>query len=192
MTGKLRLIAACALCLLSACAAYEAPLRPVNPMGLSGRVAPEAEKNYALARVLWGNSDVCSDPAQAVAYLDKAIAAQPDYAAAYLRRGLAYSEMGRYEEAFDDLTRSLRLHPGAEVYSYRGLVSMRMGNMMGARKDLDHAIELDGGYHRAWNFRAAVRLQQDDVAGACDDFAKGCSKGDCTGIESARTSGICK
>lgn len=192
MSAVVRCMLCYALFLLGGCATHEAQLGPVNPMGFSGGVKPEAEKNYALARVLWGNSEVCSDPVQAVTYLDRAIAVQPDYTAAYLRRGLAYSEMGRYEEAFEDLTKALRLKPGVEAYTYRGLVSMRMGNLIGARKDLDHAVELDARYHRAWNFRAAVRLQQEDTAGACDDFAKGCSKGDCTGLESARESGICK
>lgn len=177
--------------MLTACGAQQAP-KPVNPMGLSGKVTPEAEKYYALARVLWGKNDACSDPQQAVIYLDKAIAAQPDYAEAYLRRGLALSDLGRYDEAFDDLTKSIRLAPTPSAYAYRGLVSLRMGNLLGARKDVDHALELDPKLARAWNTRAGVKLQLDDIAGACSDFEKGCSSGDCTGLESARKDELCK
>jgi hypothetical protein len=52
MPFVLRCLLCCTLFVLGGCAAHEAPLAPVNPMGLSGNVAPEAEKNYALARVL--------------------------------------------------------------------------------------------------------------------------------------------
>lgn len=184
------------LCLLLAgglagCASQD-ELRPYNPMGMSGRVKPEAEKYFALAHVLWKNGETCTDPEKAVVYLDRAIAIEPEYAQAYLRRGLAYSDMSLWDEAFDDLTKSLRLAPGYDAYTYRGLVSMRMGNFIGARKDLDRAIALQSGLPRAWNFRAAVKLQEDDVTGACQDFTKGCSNGDCTGIESARRDGVCQ
>ena len=37
---------------LAGCASQE-PLKPYNPMGVSGKVNPEAEKYFAMAHVLW-------------------------------------------------------------------------------------------------------------------------------------------
>ncbi|WMW66737.1 hypothetical protein [Nitratidesulfovibrio liaohensis] len=176
---------------LSGCASQE-PLKPYNPMGVSGKVSPEAEKYFAMAHVLWKGGETCTEPEKAVAYLNKAIDLQPDYWQAFARRGLAYSEMGLWDEAFDDLTRAVRQHPSAENYAWRGLVAFRMGNQLGARKDLTRSLELDSAQHRAWNYRAAVELAEDQIAAACADFAKGCSNGDCTGMESAKREGICK
>ncbi|MDL2272441.1 tetratricopeptide repeat protein [Desulfovibrio sp. OttesenSCG-928-I05] len=162
-----------------------------NPMGLSGKINPEAETAFARAHVLWRDSEVCSDPALAVELLDKAIALEPEYAQAYMRRGLAKSTQRDWEGAFDDLTRALRLDPSAENYAYRGLISMRGGNALGARKDLDRSIALDSDQHKAWNFRAALDLLEGKNEAACSDFKEGCSNGDCVGLESARNAGIC-
>ncbi|WP_353115860.1 tetratricopeptide repeat protein [Nitratidesulfovibrio sp.] len=192
-TGRSLLLAALLLLAfsLTGCASQE-PLKPYNPMGISGKVTPEAEKYFAMAHVLWKGGETCTEPEKAVAYLNKAIELQPDYWQAFARRGLAYSEMGLWDEAFDDLTRAVRQHPSAENYAWRGLVAFRMGNQLGARKDLARSIELDSAQHRAWNYRAAVELAEDEIVAACADFATGCSNGDCTGMESARREGICK
>ncbi len=184
---KLLLFFVLALC---SCAGQE-PLAPYNPMGLSGTVAPEAETLFSRAHVLWKNSEVCSDPYQAIALLDRAIAIEPRYAEAYLRRGLAKSDIRDWDGAFDDLSLAVRLAPSATAYAYRGLISMRGGNILGARKDFDRSLELSSGQHRAWNFRAALNLLEGNTDAACRDFAKGCSNGDCVGLESARHEGIC-
>ncbi|HEU6437224.1 MAG TPA: tetratricopeptide repeat protein [Nitratidesulfovibrio sp.] len=176
---------------LSGCASQE-PLKPYNPMGVSGKVNPEAEKYFAMAHVLWKGGETCTEPEKAVALLNKAIDLQSDYWQAYARRGLAYSDMGMWDEAFDDLTRAVRQHPSAENYAWRGLTAFRMGNLMGARKDLARSLEMDSAQHRAWNFMGAVELADDAIPAACAAFAKGCSHGDCTGMESARREGICK
>lgn len=181
---------ACVL-FLSACGGT-ATEKPYNPMGLSGKVSPEAETAYSRAHVLWKNGEVCSDPELAVSYLDRAIELQPDYAQAYMRRGLAKSDMHDWDAAFDDLSRAIRLDPSPENYAYRGLISMRGGNYLGARKDYDKSLDLRSRQHRAWNFRAALSLLEGKTAAACDDFDAGCSRGDCTGYESARQAGICK
>lgn len=176
---------------LFGCGGHE-PLKPNNPMGLSGKINTEAETAYARARVLWKDGEICTDPKLAVELLDKAIALEPNYAEAYQRRGLAKSDLRDWDGAFDDLSRSIRLKPTAEAYAYRGLISMRGGNGIGARKDFGRSIEINSGQHRAWNFRAALNLLEGDQSAACKDFAKGCSNGDCIGYESAVNNGVCK
>ncbi len=160
-------------------------------MGLSGKLNSEAEASFALAHVLWRNSDICSDPRQAIDLLDKAIRLEPGYADAYLRRGLAKSDLRDWDGAFDDLSRAIRLKPTAEAYAYRGLISMRGGNALGARKDYERSLAMNPRQHRAWNFRAALSLLEGNREDACRDFARGCDNGDCVGLESAVSHGEC-
>lgn len=165
---------------------------------LTGQVEPstpsqEAETLYAKAHVLWKKGgDVCSDPAMAVHLLDQAIAIKPDYADAYMRRGLAYSEMGRDEEAFADLTQAIRLDPKADRYAYRGLGLIRQKNLGGARRDLDQSIKMNADQYRAWNFRGVVNVMEENDEQACSDFKTGCKNGDCTGFNAAKKQGICR
>ncbi|MDL2313431.1 hypothetical protein LJC36_00450 [Desulfovibrio sp. OttesenSCG-928-C14] len=186
----LLVLAAIFVC-LNGCADTAAPEK-ANPMGLKGRYAPEAETNFALARVLWSDPLTCSDPALAIEYLDKAIAAAPDYEEAYARRGLAKSDLRDWDGAFDDLTKAIRLNPAAQNYAYRGLISMRGGNSLGAARDFDRSISLDSKQHRAWNFRGGLHVLTGDYTKACKDFERGCSNGDCTGLESAKGHGYCR
>ena len=183
------------LALFSGCALLESPPdppKPFNPSGVSGKFDPEAERLFGKARVLWGRAEVCSNPELAVEYLDEAIRLEPDYAEAYLRRGMALSEQGYADEAFDDLTRAIRLAPTPDAYAYRGLALLRQGDMKGARQDFDEAIRLDSDTSRAWNFRGALGLQEGNDGAACKDFEEGCRQGDCSFLEKARKEGICK
>ena len=188
----------CALA-LSGCGLFTSPdpAEEKKPP-LTGQTQPstptqEAETLYAKAHVLWKqNSDICSDPALAVHLLDQAIAIMPDYADAYMRRGLAYSEMGREDEAFADLTLAIRLNPRPDRYAYRGLSLIRQNNLSGARRDLDQSITMDKSQYRAWNFRAVVNMMEQKDAEACSDFKTGCGNGDCTGYNAAKQEGICR
>ena len=179
----------------SGCALLESPPEPpkeYDPSGASGKWNAEAERLYGKARVLWGNEEVCSDPEQALVYLDEAIRLEPNYAEAYMRRGMALSEQGYSEDAFDDLTRAIRLNPTSDAYAYRGLALLRQGDMKGARQDFDEAIRLDPDSHRAWNFRGALWLKEGNDSAACKDFEEGCAQGDCSFLETARKEKLCQ
>lgn len=160
-------------------------------MGFSGKLNPEAESAFARAHVLWSQNDICSDPLRAEELLTKAIKLEPQYAEAYLRRGLARGQLRDFDGAFDDLSRAIRLKPTAEAYAFRGLVSLRGGNYLGARKDLDRSLEITKRQHRAWNFRGALNRAEGHPDAACKDFREGCDYGDCVGIESAIARGEC-
>lgn len=175
--------------LLAGCGAKELP--PHNPMGLSGKRNPEAEAAFAMAHVLWDKNDICSDPYHAETLLNKALALEPEYAEAYVRRGLARGQLHDWDGAFDDLSRAIRLRPTAEAYAFRGLISMRGGNYLGARKDLDRSLALQKRQHRAWNYRGALNRLEGDLDAACRDFDNGCDYGDCVGFESATARGEC-
>lgn len=174
---------------LAGCGGKDLP--PHNPMGLSGKRNAEAEAAFARAHVLWDKNNVCTDPTLAVELLTKAVKLEPEYAAAYLRLGLAKSDLRDWDGAFDDITKSIRLNPNAEAYAYRGLVSMRGGNFLGARKDFDRSLDIKSRQHLAWNFRGALNFLEGRTKDACSDFEEGCDYGDCTGLESARARGEC-
>ena len=188
---KMRNMPVCFLVFLVLAGCGGKELEPYNPMGLSGKRNAEAEAAYGRAHVLWDKKDVCSDPELAVQLLNKAIRLEPEYAEAYMRRGLARSDLRDWEGAFDDLSRAVRLNPTAEAYAFRGLVSMRGGNYLGARKDLDKSLSITKRQHRAWNFRGALNRVEGSQDQACKDFAEGCDYGDCNGLEMSRELGEC-
>ncbi|MCL1889510.1 MAG: tetratricopeptide repeat protein [Desulfovibrionaceae bacterium] len=127
--------------------------------------AQEARKLYDRARVLWNLEEKCSNPELALEYLDAAISLQPDYAEAYLRRGMAAAELRDWEEAFADSSRGIRLKPAADHYASRALIFMRQGNYLGARKDLERALRLDKNNARAKDFlRRLDKLEADEHA----------------------------
>ena len=199
-------LVACLLCaaLASGCSLFSSPdAKPEPgttppaaaqaPASDEPSAAEEAETLFAKAHVLWkGGGDVCSDPAMAVHLLDQAIALKPDYADAFMRRGLAYSELRNDEEAFSDLTHAIRLDPKPVRYAYRGLGLIRQENLAGARRDLDQSIELDSDQFRAWNLRAVVNVMEHKDDQACSDFNTGCKNGDCSGLNAAKKQGICR
>lgn len=164
----------------------------VNPMGLSGKYPAEAETNFAMARVMWRNSDRCSAPAKAIEHLDKTIALAPDYAEAYMRRGMAKNDLEDYNGAIDDITQSIRLNATPDMYAYRAVAFMREGNYMGAHKDLEKSIQQDPHQYRAWNYMGALNILEENIPDACASFKKACANGNCDDLESAKQLGYCK
>lgn len=162
-----------------------------QPTGVSGKHDPQAEQLFAKAHVLW-KGETCTDPEKALEYLDEALKIEPDYPQALIRRGLALSQLGYADDAFDDLTKAIRLEPSAEAYLSRGICLLQQGNTAGARKDLEEALRRDDRSYRVWNILGAVSLKEGKEQEACDAFEKACSSGDCAGIEAARREKICK
>ncbi len=188
----LSLLVLTCLLLAAGCGRKEpAELGRFNPMGTSGIHNEQAERAFAKAHALW-RGEHCSDPDKAIEWLTEAVTLEPAYAQAWLRRGLAYSDKEWFDLALEDLNKAVRLSPTVESYAYRGLVLMRLGNLLGAEKDLTRAIAMDDSYHRAWNFRGATRLRDQRISQACDDFERGCREGDCTGWNNAVKQGICE
>jgi len=186
------LIVCMALVLLAACASQKdsAPSVP-DARGLSGKRSEEVELLFAKAHVLW-KGDNCAAPREAVQLLGEALAKDPDFAAAWAYRGLAHSELDKRDEAFEDLTKAIRLDPRAEYYADRGLVSLRAGVFSAARRDLDYSLKKDQKQHRAWNILGETALREGNAAQACEYYAKGCSNGNCEPLQQARKEGQCK
>ena len=61
----------------------------------------------------------------------------------YQTRGKANYELGNFEEALKDLSKSLVLNETAESYYYRGLTNYKLKHFIQAYKDLQKALELN-------------------------------------------------
>jgi tetratricopeptide (TPR) repeat protein len=83
-----------------------------------------------------------------------------------------YEDRGDYASAFDDLNRAVSVDPySAEVFIRRGSFQTEIYNDPQAGfADIEHAIELDPEYARAYSARAYTRLALGNSAGAIDDF----------------------
>lgn len=162
--------------------------------GVAARVAvsPRARELFEQARAVWDGDDVCRQPAAAVAWLDAALEVQPDYAEALVWRGRALGEGGYGEDAFDDLTRAIRLQASALAYAERGLIGLRLGNVQGAEHDLERALDLDDGEPRSYVYRAALRFTREQAEAACSDLAAACARGMCLPQENAAREGLCR
>ena len=191
IAGGLALLSILALPGCSLLEPEKMPPKPANPTGVSGKHDPQAEQLFAKAHVLW-KGETCTDPEKALEYLDEALKIEPDYPQALIRRGRALSQLGYADDAFDDLTKAIRLEPSAEAYLSRGICLLQQGNTAGARKDLEEALRRDDRSYRVWNILGAVSLKEGKEQEACDAFEKACSSGDCAGIEAARREKICK
>ncbi len=182
----------CFVLFCSGCATTE-EVKLHDPMGFSGKVSQEAEKHFAMARILWRqNASQCSDVDKALEHLDKAIEAQDDYAEAYFWRAKALRQAGYGEDAFDDLTKSIRLNPQAESYAMRGAVSVGLGNLLGARKDIDYALSMKRGLPLAIEARGLLQQASGNQRAACTDLADACDDGLCFEFEKAQAKGLCK
>ncbi len=69
-----------------------------------------------------------TDPQKAIEYLNNAILLEPNYVAAYLGRGLAYSDLGQYQRAIVDYDEAIRLTPDdPKAYFARALANDDLG-----------------------------------------------------------------
>lgn len=170
--------------------------QPRAPVALPGKHPAAAEKAYAEALALWrpmasGPGDMCSDPSQALALLDKAITLAPGYGEALILRGRAKSDLGQHEEAFEDITAGLRIAPSPGAYAVRGLVLLKKGQLKAARRDLEYSLQRAPSQHRAWNYMGLLSVSEGEDKEACKAFKKGCDNGECSFLESAKKEKIC-
>ena len=107
----------------------------------------------------------------AIADYDRAIALDPNYAAAYNNRGVARAHKGDYDSAIADYDRTIALDPNyAAAYDNRGTVKAHKGDYDGAIADYDRAIALDPDYAAAYDNRGTAKAHKSDYDGAIADY----------------------
>ena len=74
----------------------------------------------------------------------------PQYADAYYNCGLAYLELDSVKLASDQFGLAVKMKPThIMAYYYRGIVAEMKGDIPGAKKDFQHALNLNPGFERA-------------------------------------------
>ena len=201
----MKLLLSLLLLLLAGCSSFpfsssdaETPPAPSgkpapHSQGTGVSVAPEARKLIAEAQQLWDDSwSECRNAPKALEILDKAIAIDPLDAHARLLRGRALADLGYYEDAFDDATKSIRLHGNALAYATRASILQKQNHLEGALRDLDYAEKLDPEEPLILAVRAADRFLRGQNGSACDLLEQAGEKGLPGPWEKALADGTCK
>ena len=103
----------------------------------------------------------------------EAIRLKPDYADAYINRGIARRDEGDMVGAVKDYTEAIHLKPNdAVAYYNRGISLNEKGDMDGAFKDYTEAIRLKPNDADAYCNRGIVRKDKDDMDGALKDYTE--------------------
>ena len=103
----------------------------------------------------------------------KAIALSPNYAIAYIGRGLVRHKIKDYQGAIEDYTKAIELNPKyPTTYSKRGLVNVDLKDYQAAISDYTKAIELKPKYAEAYKNRGLSYLGLEQKSNALADFMK--------------------
>ena len=91
----------------------------------------------------------------AIGDFGEAIRLQPDHAAAFVNRGIAYYDKGQYDRAIQDYDQAIRLKPDlAEAFNNRSLAYYKKAQYERATQDFDQTIRLNKNYGNALINRA--------------------------------------
>ncbi len=112
------------------------------------------------------------DLAGAFADFDQAIALDPDFADAYIQRGIARDDNGDRDGAIVEYNKAIAIAPGSpEAYRNRGIAKRGKGDFAGAIADHDKAIALRPDYTAAFIARGLAKQDRRDFDGAVADYS---------------------
>ena len=104
---------------------------------------------------------------------DKLIEINPNDANAYVIRGLAYAENGRYDQATHDFNKAIEMNPNlAEAYSGRGYVYTKQGNYDQAILEYNKAVQIDSKDPMTYWGRGYAYYKKDNLDQAISDYSK--------------------
>lgn len=110
---------------------------------------------------------------KAIKCYNLSIEINPNLSDAYINRGNAYIEIGKYEKAIADHTKAIEINPFcAEAFYNRGNAFIKQDSKTKAIKDYTKAIELNPQYVKALNNRAVAYFNQDTFDKAIADLTK--------------------
>ena len=168
------------------------PVRENISVQASKSVSPEARRLVTEAQKLWEEPwSECLDAQKALSLLDKALRMDPLDTRALLLRSRALGDLGFLDDAFDDVTKAIRLSPSAEAYATRGLLLRKRGKPEGAKRDLAYAESLDPDEPLTYVFRAAGNFLEGETAKGCADLRLACEKGLCGPHSKAKKEELC-
>jgi eukaryotic-like serine/threonine-protein kinase len=108
---------------------------------------------------------------EAIASLDRAIDAAPDFTAAYNSRGLSKQDLGNLPGAIADFDKALELEPtNAPILNNRGTAKHTAGDTKGALADFGRAVEAAPDNVVYLRQRANTRMSIEDWKGGLEDW----------------------
>lgn len=112
-----------------------------------------------------------SQPDEAIAWFDKAVAVKPDYAYAVECRAAAKKEKGDFAGALKDLEKAIELNSNScFAWWNKGDVEFKQGSLDQAIADLTKACQLDPTNSYPLQIRGQVKREKKDYQGAIADF----------------------
>ena len=109
--------------------------------------------------------------AEAIKQLDELLEKQPDMAAAYNLRGVAYLESGQLQDAVSDFSQAIRYQ--AEDYKFwfnRANARLQVGELAPAVQDYNEAIRLEPNIPDTYINRAAALFEMKNTDAALQDI----------------------
>lgn len=107
----------------------------------------------------------------AIADFDEAIRLNPDFAAAWSSRGVAWGMKEEFDKTINDLNEAIRLNPGnASAWSNRGSAWSGKGEQDKAIDDINEAIRLNSEDAIAWMNRGIAWVEKNEQNKAIDDL----------------------
>ncbi len=125
-----------------------------------------------------------TDPAKKIEYLTNAVRLNGDLAEAYVYRGMAFTDLGKYDRAVADYTTAISLNPdNAQAYNNRAYAYIKLERYNEAVADCGMAIRNDPHYPSAFNNRGIAYYGLGRINEALSDFDKACKLGYDKGCE---------
>ena len=139
--------------------------------GYADTLAPGLAEAYFRLGWLYQESPVNLDAA--IANYTEAIELDPQDAAAYFNRGLAWYDQDDLDRAIADYTEAIKLAPQfALAYNNRGIASSDQGDFDRAIADYSAAITFDPQYAAAYSNRGTAYKAKGDLDRAIADYTK--------------------
>ena len=113
----------------------------------------------------------------AIAYYDEIISAEPEntsiLADIYYNRGTAYSTIGEYDRAIEDLTKAIELRPNdSRAYYNRGGTYIDKKIYGLAIRDFDRALNLSPDDPSLYLLRGVANIEKQEYEFAASDFSR--------------------
>jgi Flp pilus assembly protein TadD len=136
----------------------------------TARVSMAARSEFDRALVAFAEEDY----EQAIEALEKVVEGDPQLAAAQINLGIAYSRIGKLDDAESSLLAALEANPRHPVaHNELAMVYRRMGRFAEARASYEAALELHPNFHFAHkNLGILCDLYLSDPACALEHYEK--------------------
>ncbi len=145
--------------------------RAATEQKAAAETAPAVLTEELTAQQWFERGFAAADPDEKLRFYSEAIRLKPDYADAFISRGIARSAKGDVEGALQDFNEAIRLKPDyALAFNNRGVARRDKGDVEGALQDYNEAIRLKPDYATAFINRGIARRAKGDVEGALQDF----------------------